>query len=61
MLLTTVVASVITFVISISKPGGSDRMIEQVNSQTEDYSCPAGYTAVELYSGVDTFIGAYTT
>ena len=39
----------------------TDRMIEQVNPQTGDYSCPAGYTAVELYSGVDTFIGAYTT
>ncbi len=39
----------------------SDRMIEQVNPQTGDYSCPAGYTAVELYSGMDMYIGAYTT
>ena len=38
-----------------------DRKIQQVNPQTGDYSCPDGYTAVSLYSGRDSYRGAYTS
>jgi hypothetical protein len=38
-----------------------DRKIEQVNPQTGGYSCPEGYTAVSLYSGRDSYRGAYTS
>ena len=36
-----------------------DRNIQQVNPQTGGYSCPDGYTAVSLYSGSDSYRGAY--
>lgn len=38
----------------------ADRQISQVNPQTGTYSCPAGYTAVSLYNGTESYTGAYT-
>ena len=38
----------------------TDRQISQVNPQTGTYSCPAGYTAVSLYNGTESYTGAYT-
>ena len=38
-----------------------DRKIQQVNPQTGGYSCPEGYTAVSLYSGRDSYRGAYVS
>ena len=37
-----------------------DRQISQVNPQTGNYTCPAGYTAVSLYNGTESYTGAYT-
>lgn len=36
-----------------------DRQIPQVNPQTGNYACPAGYTAVSLYNGTQTHTGVY--
>ena len=35
--------------------------LSQVNTQTGDFSCPSGYTAVSLYNGTESYTGAYTT
>ena len=37
-----------------------NRQISQVNPQTGNYNCPAGYTAVSLYNGTESYTGAYT-
>lgn len=39
----------------------SIRMFAQPNPLTGDFSCPAGYTEVQLFSGTDSYVGTYTS
>ena len=39
----------------------SIRMFAQPNPFTGGYSCPAGYTEVQLLSGTDSYVGTYTS